>query len=247
MLQHVSFKPGILLCMTTPTFHTIPANQRFYMEEGWLKTFWLFSFGHYRDPENMNHGVLRVFNDDIIAGNSGFEMHPHRFAEIVTIVRSGAVTHKDSAGNEGLVGGGEIQRMYAGHGVLHSEKNEDEKELDLYQLWFLPKTLDAPVSYEQKQMDLKPNVLTHSAGENHSFRLNAKADIYLGNGDVSETFTSERSNVLIYVKEGSLTVDDHKLSAGDQLRISDASVGSTFNLESKQSDFIIITADDPEN
>ena len=233
--------------MTTLTYTHIPGDSRFYMEEGWLKTFWLFSFGHYRDASNMNLGVLRVFNDDVIDGNSGFETHPHRFAEIVTIVRSGAVTHKDSAGNEGIVNAGEIQRMYAGHGVLHSEKNESGEPLDLYQLWFYPKVLDAPVSYDQHVMERKENELTHVAGENHRFKLNAEADIYLGSGNVTDSLVLSRPNALIYVKEGTVTIGNYKLSAGDQLRMEEIPKGHRLELDTEASDFTIITANTLEN
>ena len=101
----------------------IEADKRYFSNIGWLQTYWLFSFGNYYDPANINFGSLRVFNDDIIAPNTGFDTHPHKEMEIVSIIFEGQLNHKDSMGNEEVIRTGEVQRMTAGTGIMHSEHN----------------------------------------------------------------------------------------------------------------------------
>src|SRR5437764_12839089 len=119
---------------------TIKSDQRYHADHGWLATNWHFSFGDYYDPENMNFGALRVFNDDVVQPGRGFDMHPHRDMEIITYVLSGQLEHKDSAGHRGVVHPGEVQVMSAGKGILHSEYNpSDEQAVRLLQLWVMPR------------------------------------------------------------------------------------------------------------
>ena len=107
-------------------------------DEGWLKTRHHFSFAGYRDPERMHWGALRVWNDDEIAPAAGFPPHPHADMEIITYVREGAVTHRDSLGNEGRTEAGDVQVMSAGSGVRHSEYNLEPGATSLFQIWVLP-------------------------------------------------------------------------------------------------------------
>jgi len=107
-------------------------------DEGWLKTRYHFSFAGYRDPERMHWGALRVWNDDEIAPAAGFPPHPHADMEIITYVREGAVTHRDSLGNEGRTEAGDVQVMSAGSGVRHSEYNLEPGATSLFQIWVLP-------------------------------------------------------------------------------------------------------------
>jgi len=109
-----------------------------HRDHGWLDTRFHFSFADYHDPERMGWGKLRVWNDDRIAANSGFPPHPHRDMEIVTFVRTGAITHKDSLGNTGRTGAGDVQVMSAGTGVTHAEYNLEEEDTSLFQLWIVP-------------------------------------------------------------------------------------------------------------
>src|SRR5215475_14953092 len=99
----------------------IKSDQRHHEDFGWLQTYWHFSFSEYYDPENMNWGALRVFNDDVIKGGGGFGMHPHRDMEIVTYVLEGELEHQDNIGNTGVINPGEIQVMSAGRGIVHAE------------------------------------------------------------------------------------------------------------------------------
>jgi hypothetical protein len=112
---------------------------------GWLDTKHHFSFSDYIDPARMSWGKLRVWNDDVIAPGSGFPPHLHRDMEIITYVRSGAITHEDSLGNRGRTEAGDVQVMSAGTGIRHSEYNHENIEARIFQIWILPdKTGDAP-------------------------------------------------------------------------------------------------------
>ena len=105
---------------------------------GWLKAKHHFSFANYYDPARMNWGALRVWNDDEIAAKSGFPPHPHADMEIITYVREGAITHKDSMGNEGRTEAGDVQVMSAGSGVRHSEYNLEDATTRIFQIWIQP-------------------------------------------------------------------------------------------------------------
>ena len=107
-------------------------------DHGWLKARHHFSFSAYRDPRRMNWGRLRVWNDDVIAPRSGFPTHGHQDMEIITYVREGAITHRDSLGNIGRTGAGDVQVMSAGTGVTHSEFNMEDVETRIFQIWILP-------------------------------------------------------------------------------------------------------------
>lgn len=104
----------------------------------WLNARFHFSFGDYRDPTRMGAGALRVWNDDEIAPGQGFDPHPHRDMEIVTYVREGAITHKDSLGNEGRTEAGDVQVMHAGTGIVHAEYNKETTATRLFQIWIIP-------------------------------------------------------------------------------------------------------------
>ena len=106
-----------------------------HADHGWLNARHHFSFAGYHDPARMGWGAIRVWNDDTIAAKSGFPPHPHRDMEIITYVRSGAITHQDSLGNKGRTGAGDVQVMSAGSGVVHAEYNMEDEATTLFQIW----------------------------------------------------------------------------------------------------------------
>jgi redox-sensitive bicupin YhaK (pirin superfamily) len=115
-----------------------PFNTLGAANHGWLDAHHHFSFANYHDPARVNWGALRVWNDDAIAAGTGFPTHPHSDMEIITYVRSGAITHRDSLGNEGRTEAGDVQVMSAGSGVRHSEYNLESEETRIFQIWIIP-------------------------------------------------------------------------------------------------------------
>ncbi|HBK15035.1 MAG TPA: hypothetical protein DDZ54_05375 [Erythrobacter sp.] len=109
-----------------------------HADHGWLDARHHFSFANYHDPDRMGWGSIRVWNDDTIAAQSGFPPHPHRDMEIVTFVRSGAITHRDSLGHEGRTAAGDVQVMSAGTGITHAEMNLEDEAATLFQIWIIP-------------------------------------------------------------------------------------------------------------
>lgn len=109
-----------------------------HRDHGWLDTRFHFSFADYHDPDRMGWGKIRVWNDDRIAPKSGFPPHPHRDMEIITFVRTGAVSHEDSMGNRGRTAAGDVQVMSAGTGVVHAEYNLEDEDTSLFQIWIIP-------------------------------------------------------------------------------------------------------------
>ncbi len=119
-------------------------------DHGWLKARHHFSFADYYDPARMGWGNIRVWNDDAVAAHNGFPPHPHRDMEIITYVRAGAITHKDSMGNEGRTGAGDVQVMSAGTGVRHAEYNLEDETTTLFQIWVLPREAGGAPSWGAK-------------------------------------------------------------------------------------------------
>ncbi|WP_017222169.1 pirin family protein [Moritella dasanensis] len=127
-----------------------PFQQIGKANHGWLKSNHHFSFANYYNPKRMGFGSLLVVNDDWVAAGTGFPAHPHRNMEIITFVRSGAVTHKDNAGNTGVTLAGEVQVMSAGKGITHSEYNLSKEPLTLYQIWIEPNKHNVTPRWDSK-------------------------------------------------------------------------------------------------
>jgi len=121
-----------------------------HADHGWLDARHHFSFGNYYDPARMGWGAIRVWNDDTIAARSGFPPHPHSDMEIVTYVRAGAISHRDSLGNEGRTPAGEIQVMSAGRGITHAEFNLEDEETRLFQIWIEPRDAGGDARWEAR-------------------------------------------------------------------------------------------------
>jgi hypothetical protein len=124
---------------TTTRIDRRPFASLGHANHGWLDARHHFSFASYHDPARMGWGAIRVWNDDVIAAKSGFPPHPHRDMEIITYVRSGAITHKDSLGNEGRTEAGDVQVMSAGSGVRHAEYNLEDEATTIFQIWIEPR------------------------------------------------------------------------------------------------------------
>lgn len=138
-----------------------PASERGSVDHSWLKTYHSFSFADYYDPQMMGYETLRVINDDTILGGGGFGDHPHKNMEIITIPLSGALEHKDSMGNKGIITKGEVQVMSAGSGVIHSEFNASKTEpVKLLQIWVETNTINAKPRYDQKIFNFLKNTWT---------------------------------------------------------------------------------------
>lgn len=135
-----------------------PYQQLGQADHGWLKAKHHFSFGQYYNPERMAFGSLRVINDDQIQAHNGFAPHAHNNMEIITIVRTGAVSHEDNAGNKGVTKAGEVQVMSAGSGIIHSEFNHTDEALTLYQIWIDTNKRDVKPRWDSQ---LFPTELSH--------------------------------------------------------------------------------------
>lgn len=207
----------------------ISAIDRYHSVHDWLSTYHLFSFADYYDPDNMNFGVLRVFNDDTIDARSGFGEHGHRDMEIVTIVLEGELTHTDSMGNSGTIKKGEVQYMSAGTGVVHSEVNSTDSPAHLYQLWFLPNKKNLTPAYSQQDFshDMKSNELVLLASDKEtegSIFIQADASIYslvLEQGkEVVCPLLPERG-LYVYIEKGLLQIGTIVYERGDQVRVTE--------------------------
>jgi redox-sensitive bicupin YhaK (pirin superfamily) len=214
----------------SPVFAVVPASARAHADHGWLDTYYSFSFADYYDPANENWGALRVFNDDTIAGGTGFPPHPHRDMEIVTYVLSGELAHRDSMGNEGVVGPGGVQFMSAGTGVRHSEYNNSPREkLHLVQMWVLPARLGTPPSYGEMAFDVNDRrnrwlgVVSGDPAVNAPIRITQNATFRvarLENATVEMEFAPERY-AFLFVASGTATANETALRAGDAVKLYD--------------------------
>ena len=204
---------------------------------GWLKTRYSFSFADWYDPSRMGFGKLRVINDDIIAPDSGFGAHSHKDMEIITIVREGAVTHKDNMGNMEIVPAGDVQVMSAGTGVTHSEYNgSKDVPLALFQIWIEPKERGIKPRYFQKSFGFQSKengitLLVSPEGKGEGLNINQDAYIYHAILDGKSPIEYElvqrgdtppaQAGVYIFVIEGSVIVGGQSLSKRDAIGVWD--------------------------
>jgi quercetin 2,3-dioxygenase len=208
----------------------IPSEKRFHADFGWLQTRWHFSFGDYYDPKNVNWSALRVFNDDVIQGGGGFDLHPHKNMEIVTYVLDGALAHQDSVGNRGVIHPGEVQVMSAGKGIFHAEHNASaDRPLRLLQLWIEPKHAGNTPRWEQKQYAAEQRVgrllpVVSSAGSGNipdTLAIDQDASIFVSLLGARESVKHAvaGTHAYLFVTSGELTVNGQVVNNGDQARI----------------------------
>jgi redox-sensitive bicupin YhaK (pirin superfamily) len=207
-----------------------PAAERGHFDHGWLNTYHTFSFADYHDPRHTHFRGLRVINEDTVQPGGGFGTHPHRDMEIITYILEGALAHKDSMGTGSTIVPGDVQRMSAGTGVLHSEFNHSRDELvHLLQIWILPGERGLKPSYEQKTFaaEEKLNRLRLVASpdaSDGSVILHSDARIYgslLELGASVQHALAQGRGAWIQVVSGAIEVNGKRLAAGDGAGIED--------------------------
>jgi quercetin 2,3-dioxygenase len=212
----------------------IKSGEHYHNEEDWLSTYWHFSFAHYQDPSKMNFGPLRVFNDDIIQPGTGFGFHPHRDMEIVTYVIDGELEHKDNQGNHGVIQPGEVQRMTAGSGIIHSEYNHSkEKPLRLLQMWLFANRRGLDPSWEQHRFDEKerankllPVIVPEGAKGDQALHIHQNAVIFvsaLAPGKKVEHNLAKDRKAYVFVIEGKVKLNKNTMETRDAAMIGDES------------------------
>src|SRR3954454_8298876 len=222
----------------TPDLDVRRADQRFATDIGWLDSKHSFSFGHHYDAANTHHGLLLVNNDDVVAPGTGFETHPHRDMEIVTWVLRGQLVHQDSQGNNGVIYPGLAQRMSAGTGILHSEKNDkpaptDPDPVHFVQMWVVPDENGIDPGYEQLEIDdalLRGGLVPVASGmERHAgasaIRIkNRYAALHAARRQPGDSVELPDAPYLhLYVPRGSVTLEGAGvLATGDAARLTGA-------------------------
>ncbi|MFP2928084.1 pirin family protein [Pyxidicoccus sp. 3LG] len=203
-------------------------EERGHANHGWLDTHHTFSFSDYYDPDFMGFRSLRVINEDTVAPRRGFGMHPHRDMEIITYVLGGAVEHSDSMGTRAVIKPGEVQRMTAGTGVLHSEMNNFDTPLHLLQIWILPERQGLKPGYEQKAFDAKERqgrfrVVASPDGRDGSLTVHQDVVLHgtlLERGEQAEHALAPGRHAWVQVARGAGTLNGVKVKAGDGVAVS---------------------------
>ena len=208
----------------------IRSESRGTADHGWLKSRHTFSFADYHNPSMMGFGKLRVINEDWIEPGQGFGTHPHRDMEIVTYMIGGALEHKDSMGNGSVIRPGELQRMTAGTGVLHSEFNASQSDrAHLLQIWILPERNGLEPGYEQKLFpeEEKRNrwrVVASRDGRDGSLTIHQDIELHsalLDAGSSLEYAFGQRRRGFVQVVSGDVDIEGRKLMAGDAVALAD--------------------------
>jgi redox-sensitive bicupin YhaK (pirin superfamily) len=216
--------------MTTQLY---PSSSRGTADYGWLKANFSFSFGNYHNPNRMQFGMLRVLNDDMIDGGTGFGTHGHANMEIITIPLEGALKHRDSMGNDGIIRFGEVQVMSAGSGIEHSEMNasQDQKTKTL-QLWVFPDKENVSPRYDQKSFDIDNQINTfvnivspNDMNDGNALWVYQKTFFHLGIFDSNTqsiyTIRIPQNGVYLFLIEGEIEINNQVLKARDAMGITD--------------------------
>lgn len=204
------------------------AEERGHANRGWLDSYHSFSFSGYYDPAHMHYSVLRVINEDVIAPAAGFGMHPHNDMEIITYMLQGELRHEDSLGNGSVIAAGDVQRMSAGTGIVHSEFNaSSHTHAHLLQIWLLPEKTGIAPGYEEKHFAVTQKrdrwcLIASRDGRDGSLRVHQDialhATVLSENQQLEYSMQPDRS-LYIQVARGSLTLDGLLLEAGDAAKV----------------------------
>jgi redox-sensitive bicupin YhaK (pirin superfamily) len=204
------------------------ADERGLGEHGWLTSFHSFSFADYHDPRHMGFGPLRVINEDRVAPGAGFGTHGHRDMEILSYVLEGELEHRDDMGNGSTIRPGDVQRMSAGRGVRHSERNPSpDQRVHFLQIWIEPDTLGVAPGYEQKRVpdaDKRGRLalIAGPAGSGAAVSIHQDARLYATLVDGGEAVTHEIAagrRAYVHVARGRASVNGVDLAAGDALKL----------------------------
>ena len=224
------------------------AKDRGQADHGWLNAHHSFSFASWYDPDKIHFGMLRVLNDDIIAGGKGFGMHPHNDMEIITIILEGALQHNDNMGNGSVIKAGDVQVMSAGTGVMHSEYNPSPTEqTNLFQLWIFPKETGIKPRYDQKSFlvdERKNKIQTVASGfkKNDELYIHQDAALSLANFDqdrsIAYELTKPGNGVYVMVIKGAVEINGEIFSIRDAAGISETDKFNILFLEN--SDLLIV-------
>ena len=195
-----------------------------HADHGWLNARHHFSFADYRDPARMGWGAIRVWNDDEIAAQSGFPPHPHRDMEIITYVRTGAITHQDSLGNKGRTEAGDVQVMSAGTGIRHAEYNLENETTTLFQIWVIPSAAGGSPSWGAKPFpkgDRSGKLVVLASGHDEdaeALRIRADARLLGGTIKAGESVTYESAqgrHLYLVPATGRIEIDGQLFEARD--------------------------------
>lgn len=206
------------------------AEERGHFDFGWLNTYHTFSFGDYYDPRNMGFRSLRVINEDFVHAGRGFPTHGHRDMEIITYVLEGGLAHKDSMGNGSIIRPGDVQRMSAGTGVMHSEANPSQDEsVHLLQIWILPNEMNIEPSYAEKKFEDaekrgRLRLVASPDGSDGSVSMHQDARLYASLLDPGEQVAYELKpdrHAWVQVARGSVEINGQTLRQGDGAAISE--------------------------
>ena len=204
-----------------------PGDERGVASHGWLESRHSFSFADYFDPRHVQFGPLRVINDDRIVAGAGFGRHGHRDMEIISYVLEGALAHEDSMGNKASIVPGEVQRMSAGTGVLHSEYNHNTSGATHFlQIWILPDQNGIAPGYEQRHFSAdekrgRLRLVLSPDGAEGSVRIQQDARMYAGLFDAGEKASLPLASGrlgYVHLARGTATINGHALKAGDALK-----------------------------
>lgn len=205
-----------------------PGKERGLTKIDWLTSYHSFSFGNYFNKNKMGFGKLKVFNDDYINPLGGFGTHAHKNMEIISVVLSGQLEHKDSLGNNNVLNSGDIQVMTAGSGIFHSEYNPSDNKIGhFYQIWIEPENQNLKPSYflERAALNFENKVKTIVSGKNGNglIKINQEAEIQFGKFSKNSEFVLKNQNpetgYFFILTKGNLTIGETSLSEGDSMEL----------------------------